>query len=691
MTVAPDKSLERYEIVGRIATGGMAEVFRAKAYGAHGFEKTLAIKRILPDFARDPEFEERFIQEAKLAVQLAHANIVQVFDFGRFEGTLFIAMEYVDGLDLAALLRALNARGEQVPIGAALHICIELCKGLDYAHQRGVVHRDVSPSNVLLSRSGEVKIADFGIAQAEIDRARARPERRIMGKWRYMSPEQAEGEPLEARSDLFSAGAVMFELFTGRKLFPGDDAQAVIDNIRSMPIPRVTDIRPQLPPRIDELLARMLDRDVARRPARAADIQRALTEVSYDSSIVASALDVADTVESVLGAARAEPVAAASGKLAIDDLIRQQLGGAVGADATEADADRQTEEASLLHTQTFVRRGVDADGATLWEREGQTRTIAAVPSAIRGERSGRTTGRTSALPAAPADRDAAPPGRGPGAGDGAVATPVPSRRWRWAAGAVALAAAAAAIGAVVAARDRGDRRPAEAAAVAAAAVDAGPLMGTLDIQTVPEGARVRLNGELYDDVTPTQIPVRALEVYTVTLEHDDYRPKVIPNVAVEPGVRFAIRETLEPRAARLVVDTRPRGATVRLNGARLGVTPLDRSDLPPMRGMQLVIDKPNYKTETLVVDLEDGQTTEVFRELTSAVEYGRVNIAITGRTTWANVWFRGRLLGRAPKDRNFQLPVGRQRIRLDNPAAGISKVVTIEVRKDAVLTHRVEL
>ena len=148
-----EKSLERYDVLDRIAVGGMAEVFLAKAYGAHGFEKTLAIKRILPELARDPEFEARFIAEAKVAVKLTHANIVQVLDFGRVADSLFIAMEYIDGLDLAALLRRYKDRGLKLPQPAAFQIAIELARALDFAHSHGVVHRDVSPSNILLSRA----------------------------------------------------------------------------------------------------------------------------------------------------------------------------------------------------------------------------------------------------------------------------------------------------------------------------------------------------------------------------------------------------------------------------------------------------------------------------------------------------------------------------------------------------------
>src|SRR6266545_3334065 len=160
--IATGSSDKRYELVERIAVGGMAEVFRARAYGPHGFEKVLAIKRILPGLAADPKFERRFIAEAKLAMSLNHANIVQVLDFSRFGQSLYIVMEYLDGGDLAHVLETLRAGDVQIPLPAALHVAVELLKGLDFAHQRGVVHRDVSPSNVLLSRAGEVKIADFG-------------------------------------------------------------------------------------------------------------------------------------------------------------------------------------------------------------------------------------------------------------------------------------------------------------------------------------------------------------------------------------------------------------------------------------------------------------------------------------------------------------------------------------------------
>ena len=223
----------------------MAEVFLAKAYGAHGFEKTLAIKRILPELARDPEFEARFIAEAKVAVRLSHANVVQVFDFGRIGESLFIAMEFVDGLDLAALLRKFKDEGRLVPLPAAFHIAIEIVRALDFAHQHNVVHRDVSPSNILLSRAGEVKIADFGIAvaasphQARAARARARS----WASGATCRPSRRAATRSTRAATCSRRRVVLFELFTGEKLFPGDEAEDIIKNIETMPIPRASAMR----------------------------------------------------------------------------------------------------------------------------------------------------------------------------------------------------------------------------------------------------------------------------------------------------------------------------------------------------------------------------------------------------------------------------------------------------------------
>jgi serine/threonine-protein kinase len=323
-----DLGHRRYDLLERIAGGGMGEVFLAKAFGAHGFEKDLAIKRILPHLARDREFEGRFIREAKLAAQLNHPNIVQVIDFGHFDGALYMAMEYVDGPDLSSILAACQQRGSRLPIGAAMQMCMALLKGLDYAHRLGIVHRDISPSNVLVSRSGVAKVADFGVAGAAAVLEAPAAKRAVVGKWRYMSPEQARGESLDARSDLFSAGVVLFEVLTGQRLFPAATSREAIDMIATRPIPEVSRVRPDLPAALDVVLDRALDRDPARRFGDAGGFLQALVEISYSQQIVATELEVARALEDLEPFARPTPLAHKGGGVE----ITRSVPGASGVD-----------------------------------------------------------------------------------------------------------------------------------------------------------------------------------------------------------------------------------------------------------------------------------------------------------------------------------------------------------------------
>jgi eukaryotic-like serine/threonine-protein kinase len=217
-----------YELGERLGSGGMAEVYIGRRAGPRGFQKRFAIKRILPQLAADSRFVEMFCDEARICAALTHPNIVQVVDFGEHDGELFMAMEYVDGVSLARLLRAVASRGERFPVGVALFIVHEVLRGLRYAHEArdeqghllGIVHRDVSPGNILVGRAGEVKLTDFGIVLSAFVDRRTYPGE-LKGKMGYMSPEQVIGEELDARSDLFTVGIVLAEMLLARPLFPG--------------------------------------------------------------------------------------------------------------------------------------------------------------------------------------------------------------------------------------------------------------------------------------------------------------------------------------------------------------------------------------------------------------------------------------------------------------------------------------
>ena len=207
----------KYLLLERIAVGGMAEVFVAKAFGVEGFERLLAIKKILPTMGEDAEFIRMFVDEARIAVQLAHANIVQVLELGKHEERLYIAMEYVSGRDLRQLMERFRKRQEAMPLPQVCLIVAEVCEALDHAHRKrdaqgrplGIVHRDVSPQNVLVSFEGEVKLIDFGIAKAE-SRLQKTQSGILKGKFSYMSPEQVKGQPIDGRSDVLACGVLLW-------------------------------------------------------------------------------------------------------------------------------------------------------------------------------------------------------------------------------------------------------------------------------------------------------------------------------------------------------------------------------------------------------------------------------------------------------------------------------------------------
>ncbi|MCA9673618.1 MAG: serine/threonine protein kinase, partial [Myxococcales bacterium] len=251
----------KYHVLGRIAQGGMAEVYKVKTVGIAGFEKVQALKRILPGAAREPRFIRSFVDEARIAVELNHRNIVQVFDFGKAAGELYLAMELIDGRDLRTALTQAAARSLSLPTALAAYVIAEVAAGLDYAHRKadpqgrplGIVHCDVSPANVMLSAEGFVKILDFGVARASFGSQPA--ERRLRGKPRYMAPEQTRGDTPTAATDVFALGVVAWELLAGQALFDGADLASILGAVRRADAPPVDRVNPAVPPVLARAIA----------------------------------------------------------------------------------------------------------------------------------------------------------------------------------------------------------------------------------------------------------------------------------------------------------------------------------------------------------------------------------------------------------------------------------------------------
>ncbi|GAB4198440.1 MAG: hypothetical protein OHK0013_07580 [Sandaracinaceae bacterium] len=281
----------KYQLVQLLARGGMAEVFKAKSHGVEGFEKTLVIKRILPELSSNPQFVEMFINEAKIAVTLSHANIVQVFDLGRADETYFIAMEWVAGYDFATLLR--RARSLRIPIAQELAVFVvsELAKGLDYAHRRRdasmrplhIVHRDVSPQNVLVSFEGEVKLTDFGVAKAKVLVREGTEAGVLKGKYAYMSPEQANGQEVDATTDLYALGVVLYEALSGRNPFDSESSYETLRRVRAGEHTPLRSVAPDVPEELAHIVERAMHPVPAQRHPNAGSLYEELVQFLYSS------------------------------------------------------------------------------------------------------------------------------------------------------------------------------------------------------------------------------------------------------------------------------------------------------------------------------------------------------------------------------------------------------------------------
>jgi predicted ATPase/tRNA A-37 threonylcarbamoyl transferase component Bud32 len=297
----------KYQLLEQLARGGMAEVFKAKAHGVEGFEKILVIKRILPELSENPRFVSMFIDEAKIAVTLSHANIVQVFDLGQADSTYFIAMEYVAGMDLAAMLKRTAKAKRRLSPELAVFLISELAKGLDYLHRRrdaemrplNIVHRDVSPQNVLLSFEGEVKLTDFGIAKARSVAQAVTELGVIKGKYAYMSPEQLIGAKLDARTDVFSAGTLLYEALSGQNPFQAQSSYDTLQRIRSNVITPVEEVVPDLAEEIGRIVRRAMAAHPEDRYQSAGELYEDLIQYLYTTGRRVSARDLADHLAAV--------------------------------------------------------------------------------------------------------------------------------------------------------------------------------------------------------------------------------------------------------------------------------------------------------------------------------------------------------------------------------------------------------
>jgi serine/threonine-protein kinase len=320
---------QRYRVIEKLASGGMAEVFRAESAGLEGFKKQVAIKRVLPHLSEKKKFISMFLDEARLSAHLSHSNCVQVFDIGVGDNAYFIVMEYVDGADLKAVLETLKKQGRELSIEEAVFIAIKICEGLCYAHELtdndgrpfAVVHRDVSPPNVLMTRHGEIKIVDFGLAKASSQLEKSEPGI-IKGKFSYLSPEAALGKDVDHKTDIFAVGIILWEMLAAKRLFLGDTDFATVKLVQQAMIPSLSKANPRIPVDLERIVNKALARDPAQRFQTAREVAISLNEFLYRYGKAVGSFKIATLVQSTIKAKqRARPMQHSI----IDKLIEEAL------------------------------------------------------------------------------------------------------------------------------------------------------------------------------------------------------------------------------------------------------------------------------------------------------------------------------------------------------------------------------
>src|SRR5579871_4491901 len=330
---------QKYRIIERIDAGGMAEVFRGVAESLQGFKRSVAIKRILPNLCKNKKFISMFLDEARLSLQLQHANIVGVFDIGKSptevggDEAYFIVMEFVDGLHLKGIIESLRRRNMRLPTAHVLYIMMEVCKGLAYAHDvadpetgraLGIVHRDISPPNILISKQGEVKLVDFGLAKASSQIETTDPGV-VKGKFSYLSPEAANGKEVDRRADVFAVGILMYELLTGKRLFYGENDYQTVELVRQARVPSIAQQNQEVEPDLEAVVRKALAKDVNARYQTAADLGDAIAQFLFSRGMKVTSRDISQLVRDAVAEKQVAAPQKKETRSLIDALIQEEM------------------------------------------------------------------------------------------------------------------------------------------------------------------------------------------------------------------------------------------------------------------------------------------------------------------------------------------------------------------------------
>ncbi len=592
------KQFGRYLLIDKLAVGGMAEIYKAKTYGVDGFEKLLAIKRILPHCAADKDFITMLVDEAKLTVLLSHANIVQVYDLGKVGDDYYISMEFIHGTNLRELIRRVTSDEGKMPEDLAVYAVSEMCKGLDYAHRKSspdgqqlnIVHRDINPQNILISYEGEVKIVDFGIAKAALNVSHTMAGV-LKGKIAYMSPEQALGKPLDGRTDIYSAGLVLYEMLTGEKFYTGETQFEVLNKIRTTRV-NTMDLPDDIPGPLKAILAKALSFNAKDRYATAGDLHLELTKYLYSSYIDFSPRNLASLVRNYFDK---EMKATEESGPHVDDKTRSLLIKASTGESLVGDEGQGT-EAGIKDAGTGTDIGIDEESSVTDESTQAGAIPVPEPTIVRKQAKRR-------------------------------------RPWMILAVFLALGAAGYLSWSQFGIGDKvsglweelvGPTVPDKPVKPVEPPEPKPPLAdyGSIIVSSEPSNSTILLNGKNIGKTTPATLSRLSLgDDYKVSIEREHYKPyeKTVALVTEEPvKVHVSLQALAE---GMLKISSDPPGAAILLNGKETGkVTPTDIGELEIKKDYAIHLKKEGYGDWASTVPIANFNPVNIRATLTKLPE-----------------------------------------------------------------------
>ncbi|MFL5347316.1 MAG: protein kinase domain-containing protein [Hyalangium sp.] len=723
----------KYQLLKRLAQGGMAQIYLARHQGAPASDELVVIKRILPHLAENVEFIRMFLDEARIAARLAHPNIVTIHDLGAQDDSFFLAMEYIHGEDLRRMCKRAAAEGHELPVPLACRIIIDACAGLDYAHKKtdpsgkplGIVHRDISPQNILVSFDGVVKVVDFGIAKAA-DQATVTRSGVLKGKYSYMSPEQAAGKRVDCRSDVFALGVVLYEILTNTRLFKRTSDMATLSAVAECQVTPPSQVNPRVPADLDPIVMKALAKEQEARYAEASQLQVALEQWLSAHQLTASPAELSAFLHQVYAERLARE--ARSGGIVVDEdppstgqrtaveghrrsgvnpsvasrrekeVTRADRGELLSAEEPIEVTDPSPPRPSRVNRSVESRR--DESDRYRIGRPSSPRT----PSPVENRRPVFAELPTEALDASQLSSD--------GSSFVTGTTQAPRRlrdRRRWMVLAAVLGSALG-IGLLL----WGFLRP---------VAPMWPAIVRLD--TVPPGAVVQFDGKPVPGVTPLVLPTVKAGTYPVLVSHDGYQelhatvaipatgsvsleplqlkpepPKETPPVGVTPPVVTPPTPTPTPAAVavKLTLETVPTQATIFVNGQERGAAP-QVVEAKAEEELEVKASAPQYRplSQKVKVGAEPSQLVKLTLEPlpkpappVSPIKTVRVDppkpppeqpkaMVRFAVTPWAEVTCNGHSLGTTPFG-EVALTVGVYQCKFYNPDLGRTLTQKIEVK-----------